>query len=99
MPTKRKTPADMLADTARVLYDDHGATPHWRMAVARGLGVDDDTIRRWMSGRTVLHHDHGALRDLLQLARDRETEISRAADDLEEWLHVHGENPGNVARK
>lgn len=83
---KTKSPADVLADTAKVLYDDHSPTPHWRLAVARGLGVDDDTIRRWMSGRTVLPADHGALQDLLQLARRREREIKMAGDQLERWL-------------
>lgn len=83
---KTKSPADILAETAKVLYDDHTPTPHWRLAVARGLGVNEDTIRRWMSGRTVLPADHGALTKLLDLARRRENEIKVAADRLERWL-------------
>ena len=82
----KKSPADILADTARVLYDDHSDPPHWRMAVARGLDVDSDTVRRWMSGRTVLKPNHPALRDLLDLVRDRTLALCQAGDNLERWL-------------
>ena len=87
---KTKSPADILAETAKVIYDTHDVTPHWRLPVARGLGVDDDTIRRWMSGRTELRADHGALPRLLELARRREREIHVAGDRLEAWLRKHG---------
>ena len=59
---KRKSPPDMLADIGRALYGEH-----WRLALARGVGVDDDTIRRWMTGRTELRCDHGVFDDALAL--------------------------------
>lgn len=76
-----RTPADMLADIGRALYGDH-----WRLALARGVGVDDDTIRRWMTGRTPLKANHGVFRDALELLKRRSVDISDAADDLERWL-------------
>lgn len=73
--------ADMLADTGRALYGDH-----WRMPLSRGLEVDDDTIRRWMSGRTKLPPDHGVFSIAAALLRRREREISRAREKLEAWM-------------
>lgn len=75
------TPADMLALVGRALYG-----PHWRLQLARGLEVDDDTIRRWMSGRTRLGADHGAMDDALELLERRELEINQAAARLRRWL-------------
>jgi len=88
--TKSPSPADILAETARVIYDTHDVTPHWRLPVARGLGIDDDTVRRWMSGRTALPANHPALPRLLELTRRREHEIHVAGDKLEAWLRKHG---------
>lgn len=81
MKSLRKTPADQLAHIGRVLF---GA--HWRLALARGVKVDDDTIRRWMTGRTTLPVEHGVFKDALILMRQREQEISEAADELEQWI-------------
>lgn len=81
MTRQKKTAADQLAHVGRVLYGEH-----WRLALARGVQVDDDTIRRWMTGRTELPGDHGVFSDALELMRRREREISEAADELERWL-------------
>ena len=87
----KKSPADIMADTARVLYDDHGPTPHWRMAVARGLRVDPDTIRRWMSGKTPLRPGHPIMAELLILVRNRGHEIGHAGNELEQWIEDNAE--------
>jgi len=74
-------PADQLAHVGRALYGEH-----WRLALARGVGVDDDTIRRWMTGRTPLPASHGVFRDALALLRRRGDEIDTAAADLARWM-------------
>jgi hypothetical protein len=76
-----KSPPDMLAESGRALYGEH-----WRMPLSRGVEVDDDTIRRWMTGRTYIRSDHGVFSDLLALMRRRAAEIAAAADRLERWL-------------
>lgn len=76
-----KTPADQIAHVGRVLYGEH-----WRLALARGVQVDDDTIRRWMTGRTELRARHGVFDDALALMRRRQSEIATAADELEHWI-------------
>lgn len=81
MKSPRKTPADQLAHVGRVLYGDR-----WRLALARGIQIDDDTIRRWMTNRTNLPADHGVFRDALALMRQRQNEIAEAADNLERWI-------------
>lgn len=77
----RKSPADMLADIGRVLYGEH-----WRLPLARGVGVDDDTIRRWMTGRTPLSASHGVFDSALDLLRRRNDEIGDAAAALDRWI-------------
>lgn len=85
---KRKTPSDQLAHVGKVLYGQH-----WRLALARGVQVDDDTIRRWMTGRTILPANHGVFKDALTLMRQRQSEINMAADELERWIGVTNCNP------
>ncbi len=88
MSRHRKTSADQLAHVGRVLYGEH-----WRLALARGVQVDDDTIRRWMSGRTELLPDHGVFDDALTLMRQRQREIAAAADELERWIKLNATSP------
>lgn len=71
----------MLADAGRALYGER-----WRMQLARALGVDDDTIRRWMSGRTELRADHGVFADAAELLHKRREELLAAELALAEWL-------------
>lgn len=84
MRRDRGSPADILADIGRALYGDR-----WRLALARGVQVDDDTIRRWMTGRTDLAPNHGVFGDALTLLRQRQKDIAAAADDLERWIDRH----------
>jgi hypothetical protein len=88
MKRLRKTPSDQLAHVGRVLYGEH-----WRLALARGVQVNDDTIRRWMTGRTDLPVDHGVFEDALTLMRQRQREIATAADDLERWIKLNAPSP------
>lgn len=81
---RKPSPADMLTDIGRTLYGTH-----WRMALSRDVGVDDDTIRRWMSGRTELPPNHGVFRDALALLERRAGEIRQAADLLRQWQATH----------
>lgn len=76
------TPADMLARVAKTL---HGRE-QWRMRISRDLAVDDDTIRRWMTGRTELTVRHGVFDDALVLLRRRAEEINKQADELGRWM-------------
>jgi len=88
MKRPRKPPSDQLAQVGRVLYGEH-----WRLALARGVQVDDDTIRRWMTGRTDLPGDHAVFEDALTLMRQRQREIAMAADELERWIKLNGSSP------
>lgn len=87
-----KTPSDQIAHVGRVLYGEH-----WRLALARGVQVDDDTIRRWMTGRTELRARHGVFDDALALMRRRQSEIATAADELEHWIQSNSEASGPPA--
>lgn len=80
----KKSPADVLADTGRALYGEH-----WRLALSRGVEVDDDTIRRWMSGRTILTPEHGVFDDALTLLRNRQKELALAEKQLTGWLNAN----------
>ncbi|MBN9525813.1 MAG: hypothetical protein J0H82_06410 [Alphaproteobacteria bacterium] len=88
------TPADMLASAARTLHGDE----QWRLRFARDLDIDDDTLRRWMTGRTTLLADHGVFDDTIALLRRRAAEISARANQLERWLLLQrGVSPGAIA--
>lgn len=84
------TPADRLARAAKTLHGDE----HWRLRFARDVGIDDDTLRRWMTGRTLLRADHGVFDDTVAVLRRRADEIRRSADDLARWMEAaRGGNP------
>lgn len=74
--------AERLAQVGRVLYGERW----WRLALARAIGRDDETIRRWMTGHTELTADHGVFDNALELLRRRASEISAEADALERWI-------------
>lgn len=78
---KRKPPADMLTDIGRALYGEH-----WRFPLARGVGVNDETIRRWMNGHTVLPPDHGVFANALGLLKQREQELGAMRRELTKWM-------------
>lgn len=75
-----KSPPDMLADIGRALYGEH-----WRMPLSRDVGISDETLRRWMTGRTELPADHGVFADALALLQRREAEIAEAKTALRKW--------------
>ena len=77
-----KSPAEMLTAIGIAL---HGPD-HWKMRLARDLGIDDDTLRRWVSGRTPLSPTHGVFQDALALLERRGVEISDVEGALKEWL-------------
>lgn len=78
-----KRPTEMLAEIGVTLY---GA--RWRLALARALDIDDDTIRRWMSGRTPLPPDHAVFADARRLLRRRQREIGAIADQMDRWIKM-----------
>ena len=73
-----KAASDMLADIGRALYG-----VHWRRPLADALGIEELQIDRWLAGEQPAQ---GAFGDALILLRRRETEITRTADALEEWM-------------
>jgi transposase-like protein len=76
-----KTAADLLAEVGRALFDDD-----WPSRLALALGVERNTLRNWLRGRSQFGPDHGALDDLLALAERRAEEAVRARDELKGWL-------------
>lgn len=74
MKKPTKAPNAILAHAGEVLYGEN-----WRMPLARALGVNDDTIRRWMQGVTVLQITHAVFGKLDALLERRQEEI---ADEL-----------------
>lgn len=82
------TPTSLAPLAGRALYGER-----WRLSLARGVNIDDDTIRRWMTGRTELPARHGVFADALALMRQREKEIGDAADELERWIKMSGPSP------
>lgn len=51
--------ADHLAEIGRALYGEH-----WQAPLARDLGVNRESIRRWLNGSSPFGPAHGAWRDL-----------------------------------
>jgi hypothetical protein len=73
------TPADLLAATGRALYGDR-----WRLPLSLDLGISDDTIRRWLTGKSTLTHSHGALGDAERLLRAKADELLALANSINE---------------
>lgn len=74
MKKPKAEPNAILAHAGEVLYGEN-----WRMPLARALGINDDTIRRWMQGVTVLPIGHAVFGKLDALLDRRHVEI---ADEL-----------------
>lgn len=65
----------LLKDAGEALYG-----PHWQSELARQLGVNDRTVRRWVSGATDT--PPGISVDLLRLCTERAQEIDVVIDRL-----------------
>ncbi len=81
-----KSPQDMLADIGRTLYGDH-----WRLPLARGVGINDETIRRWMRGRSMLPADHGVFDNALRLIERRQSALAEIREKLIQWRNKTNE--------
>lgn len=75
------TPPAMLAVIGQALYGEH-----WRSPLARDLGVREDSIRHWMSGRMPLEKGHGVFSGAFRLMIERADKIGGAALMLQEWM-------------
>ena len=75
------TPKDMLAAVGHALYGDR-----WQMPLADDLEINRDTVRRWVSGHTLLRTDHGVFRDLLTIIDMRIANLKEARQRLARWL-------------
>lgn len=74
-------PPDMLADIGRALHGEN-----WRKPLSRDLQLNDETLRRWMSGRQELPADHGVFRDAMALIVSRKAALYKAGIDLDMWM-------------
>jgi hypothetical protein len=52
------------------------------MRLGRDLNVSDDTLSRWMRGRTQLPITHGALKDTETFLRAKALELLQVADQI-----------------
>lgn len=71
------SPSKLLATIGQALHGER-----WRRPLADDLGVDERSIRAWLSGKLVLGPDHGIFRNLEDLLVARIGEMSRALDAL-----------------
>jgi hypothetical protein len=78
-------PADLLADIGRALHGEH-----WRAPIARRIGKDDETVRRYMSGHTRLTMEYDFWPGLLEDLRARAREIARLEAALLRAMKLEG---------
>jgi transposase-like protein len=67
-------PYDLLEVAGRALYDEDWSTP-----LARSLGVNPDTMRKWRRRKIALPLDHDVLRRALNLLQRRAVTTNKAA--------------------
>lgn len=77
-----KSPPDMLADVGRALYGQE----HWRRPLARALGIDQDTLRRWLTGRSSLQADHPVFTVALIAVGEHRARVDDIRNELRSWL-------------
>lgn len=65
---------DLLEAAGRALYDEDWTTP-----LARSLGVNPDTMRKWKRRKIALSIDHDVLRRARRLIRRRASATMSAA--------------------
>ena len=73
-PVVRDDPYDLLEVAGRALYDEDWSTP-----LARSLGVNPDTMRKWRRRKIALPIDHDILRRALNLLQRRAVTTNQAA--------------------
>lgn len=58
--------ADMLAEAGRALYG-----PEFGQRLANDLGIDRESVRRWLTGKTPFNYEHAVIAELLVLVEAR----------------------------
>jgi hypothetical protein len=86
-----KTPADLLADAGLALF---GAG--YRRPLADALGVRDDTLRHWLSGKNDI--PFGVLENALSFLAASETLNANARRDLAAYLRSQRQRAERPAR-
>lgn len=74
------TPPEMLAEVGRSLYGER-----WQLPLADDLGINRETIRRWLSGHTPLPADHGVFADVAGIICNRRAELAEISKILAGW--------------
>lgn len=77
MATTHDDPYDLLEAAGRALYDEDWTTP-----LARSLGVNADTMRKWKRRKLQLGFDHDVLRRALRLLQRRAVTTKTAASRI-----------------
>ena len=67
------TPSDRLSAAGRALYGQH-----WQSALARDLGVNDRTVRRWAAGQEPPETVWAEVRSLLSVRQQKIRETMAA---------------------
>lgn len=73
-----RTP-DTLADIGRALYGER-----WQSPLAEALGINRETLRRWLTGSSHLPSDHGVWNDLRDVVREAAAAHHAIASQLTE---------------
>ena len=83
MPRKpvNKQAVDVLADAGHALYSEH-----WRIPLGEALGINPETIRKFMSGRMAV--PDAVLDRVGGLVRQRAAELLGIAEKIEKRKHV-----------
>lgn len=68
---KSERHVEMLAVAGRMLHGDE-----WQAPLARELGINRETIRRWLNGSAPLPAEHGVFDDLKAILLRRASEAS-----------------------
>ena len=71
------TPSDHLAAAGRALYGQL-----WQSALARDLGVNDRTMRRWVAGQEPPETIWADVRSLLEARKQKISETLHSISDL-----------------
>lgn len=69
---------DLLAEIGRTVHGEY-----WQGALSRDLGINRQTILRWLTGRTPLPPTHGVWDDLADMLRERAAKMKSLAEKIE----------------